>query len=282
MAAAPIVLDSPYAGSTYAPPTPEDIGAIEGAIVGQLRNALANQIEVAHFPDRPEAYRLTHRVGAALVRYEGSEYGKIDAVDLVVQERTLAFSVTLAMRDLGWAYGGPASGTNPGAYAIIDAVRVALLGFQPNSGCRKMWLSRDRYEDRNLDGGFWIYALTFHTSVRVVENYEAPNFPLFTTGKFLEQNGQTSVFVAPAQYTFNASNEIQLPYLNVGDVIVAAIGGAPYSPATDYSVAGSTGIITRLASGLIPADATVSVSYCYAEIVTALASGGSAPTSPTN
>jgi hypothetical protein len=61
--------DTPWAGLTFTPPTPLDIAAIETAIVNQLSNQI-NTIEVTHYPDRPESYRLTHRVGAALVRFE--------------------------------------------------------------------------------------------------------------------------------------------------------------------------------------------------------------------
>jgi hypothetical protein len=42
------------------------------------------------------------------------------------------------------------------------------------------------------------------------------------------------------------------------------------------------GIISRISTGAIPADATVAVSYAYSDVVTALASGGSIPFAPSN
>ena len=127
------VLDSPWAGQNFSPPTPLDIATIEGAIVAQLQaylsSALGSQmIEVTHFPDKPEAYEMRHRIGVAMVIYMGSDYGRLLDTAHIVQERTMEFAVGLRIRDLGWAYGGPPSGTSPGAYQIIEAIRLALLG----------------------------------------------------------------------------------------------------------------------------------------------------------
>ena len=63
------MLDAPWAGAIFAPPTPTDIATIEAAIVTQLR-AQISSIEIAHYPAEPETWRLTHRVGAALVIYQ--------------------------------------------------------------------------------------------------------------------------------------------------------------------------------------------------------------------
>ena len=108
------ILDTPWTGTSYSPATPLDIATLEAAIVTQLAGALGNLIEVAHYPNNPDTYRLTHRIGAALVQYVGAEYGPPEEVGLVAQQRTLEFAVVVMMRDLGWAYGGPAGGTSPG------------------------------------------------------------------------------------------------------------------------------------------------------------------------
>ena len=93
------MLDAPWAGSTFSPPTPLDIATIENAILAQLRSQIAT-IEIAHYPDRPESWRLTHRIGAALVQYKGASYGPQLATAAIIQERRLEFDVTLMMRDL--------------------------------------------------------------------------------------------------------------------------------------------------------------------------------------
>jgi Gp37 protein len=129
------VLDSPWGGTTFSPPTALDIDSIEAAIVAQLQTAIGNLVEVTHFPDKPEAYEMRHRIGVAMVIYAGGEYGEILDIGHVAQERTLEFEVGLRIRDLGWAFGGPASGTSPGAYQILESIRTVLMGFQPSTGC---------------------------------------------------------------------------------------------------------------------------------------------------
>src|SRR6266404_2810708 len=80
------MLDAPWAGSAFAPPTPTDIATIEAAIVAQLR-AQISSIEIAHYPAEPETWRLTHRVGAALVIYKGAQYGDLLDTAAVIQVR---------------------------------------------------------------------------------------------------------------------------------------------------------------------------------------------------
>jgi len=69
-----VTLDSAWAGQLFAPPTPLDIATIESAIAAQLR-AQVQAIEIAQFPDKAAAYRLTHRIGAALVAWRGARNG---------------------------------------------------------------------------------------------------------------------------------------------------------------------------------------------------------------
>src|SRR5712692_8529814 len=130
-----VTLDKPWQGETFSPPTLIDIAAIENVLLARLKVAASltdsplSQVELAHFPDRPEAYRMTHRVGALLVRYAGPRYGKLLDTEFVVQERNLSWDCFIRTRDLGWAYGGQPSGPSPGAYGIIEAARAALAGF---------------------------------------------------------------------------------------------------------------------------------------------------------
>ena len=268
MAGAPVILDSPWGGTGYSPATPVDITTIESAIVTQLKAAIGNVVDVAHFPDKPETYRLTHRVGAAHVVYMGSEYDAVETVDHVAQERTLEFLVRIIMRDLGWAYGGQPGGPGPGAYQIIEAVRVALLGFQPNSGCTKMATKRDQFIERDKQGGSWYYGLSFTTRTVVVENYADPQFPLLTKAQAFEEMGQTTVSVPQAPYTFNAQDTITLPNQNLSAVVVSNISsGAAYLAGVDYTLDAVNAIVTRLAAGSIPSQGTVNVAFNFAEVV---------------
>jgi hypothetical protein len=276
-----VILDSPWIGQTYTPATPLDIGTIEAAIVNQL-NTQITEIEVAHFPDAPEAYRMTHRIGAALVRYEGGEYGKLIDSAAIVQERTLKFEVTVMMRDLGWNVGGPSSGATPGAYAVMEAVRLALTGYQV-PGCSKAYPMRERFVKRDKQGGVWIYAISFALKTASVEASAPDNYPLLLKATALEQGGITAVSVAPVSYQFNPTGQIQLAEGNISALLVTnPSNGSLYTKGIDYTLDAVNGIITRSATGTIAPNGFVDIAYTYAEVVTAIANSGIAPTAPTN
>ncbi|HYB92395.1 MAG TPA: Gp37 family protein [Candidatus Binataceae bacterium] len=269
------MLDAPFDGATFSPPTPIDIATIESAILAQLGSQI-NSIEIAHYPDRPESYRMTHRIGAALVQYKGAAYGEQLDTAAIIQERKLEFEVTLMMRDLGWSYGGDASGPSPGAYAAIEAVRAALTGFRV-PGCRKMFPKSEKFVERDRQGGVWIYAITFALSTLALEASGQEGFPLFIRGIAMEEGGVTSITVGAASYTFDATGKIQLPNGNVFAVQVTGPGGAPLAEGTDFAVDAVNGIITALTGGATGPGETVGIAYSYADQVIASA-GQSAPT----
>ena len=283
------VLDAPWVGRSFAPPSPLDIATLEAAIVAQLQTYLAaalgaQMIEVTHFPDRPEAYELRHRIGVAMVIFMGADYGESFDIGNVAQERTLLWAVGLRMRDLGWSFGGQPSGTSPGAYQVIEAIRLALTGFQPNTGCTKMKPLRERFIDRDRQGGVWVYESHFSHRTVAVENFQPPSFPLFTEGRALEEGGQTPVSVGLAMLTFSGSpGTITLGQPDISALVVKSQDlQTTYVLGTDYSLDNVNGIITRIATGAIGSGGTVAVSYAYSDVVTALASGGSVPLWPNN
>ena len=270
------MLDAPWAGADFTPPTAIDIATIETAIVAQLAAQVAG-IEVADYPDRPESYRLTHRVGAALVQYLGAKYGAMRDTAAIIQERVMEFGVTVMMRDLGWSYGAEPSGPSPGAYAILEAVRAALTGFRI-PGCRKTYPRAERFVERDKQGGVWIYLITFALSTMAVEPSSTDSYPLFVRGVAMEEGGQSQITLAPAPFMFDAAGTIQLPNGNVTAVVVTAAGGATLTAGTDYSLDAVNGVITALAGGAAAAGDTVQVGYTYADY--AIAAAGE--TSPTN
>ncbi len=283
MGAAPYILPESWSGETFNPPLPLDINTIEAAIVARLKLAVGNVVAVEHFPDKQIMhYRLTHQIGAVLVIYEGADYGEIDNTEFVAQIRTMRFGVGVVIRDLGWAYGGPPSGTSPGAYQVIEAIRQSLTGFRPNEGCDKMYPLREDFSEIDKEGGTFTYATTYATKTLAVENYVAPNFPLLVKVTAQEEGGQTTVAVPAAPMTFNGSDQIVLPYPNVSAVTVSSLSGQVYLLGIDYSLDSVNGIITRLGTGGIAAGATVNIAYSHSEIVTTIAGGGTAPTQPTN
>jgi Gp37 protein len=270
-----VMLDAAWNGVTFAPPTAIDIATIEDAIVSRLQSQI-NTIEIAHYPDRPETWRLTHRVGAALVMYKGAQYGELLDTAAIIQERKVEFEISVMMRDLGWAVGGDASGPSPGAYAIIEGIRAALTGYQV-SGCRKMYPLREKFVKRDKQGGVWTYSSTFALSTVAVEASEPDDFPLFIKGIALEEGGQTSVTVGAAAYTFNSSLQIQIPQGNVFAVSITGPGGAALIQGTDFSIDRANGIVTAIPGGAIVAGETVQIAYSYAEEAIAIV-GQSAPT----
>jgi len=275
------IFDTPWTGEAFTPSTSLDIGAIESAIVNQLRTQIQT-IEIAHYPDKPETYRMTHRIGAALVRYEGADYGRLMDTAAVVQERRLKFEITLMMRDLGWGFGGNPDGTSPGAYAMIESTRASLSGFRV-PGCGKMYPVREEFVERDKQGGVWIYAIVFALKTAALEPPLPEGFPLFVKGVAQEQGGVTTTCLSPAPWVFNANGQIRLPHGNLlALTITDATTGAPYATGADYAVDAVSGIITRVASGGIGSGATVNIEYSYGETVAAAAGGGSAPMAPSN
>jgi hypothetical protein len=272
-----VMLDSPWVGQAFAPQTAIDIATIESAIIAQLKSQVT-AIEIQHYPDRPESWRLTHRVGAALVQYKGAEYGpRLDSA-AIVQERKLEFEITLAMRDLGWSVGGEPGGTSPGAYAMIEAVRAALTGFIV-PGCRKMFPVKERFVERDRQGGVWTYGIAFALTTVAIE---APppglgNFPPLTRVLALDEAGETTAVVAAASFTFNSSGVIALPHGNVSNVIVTASGGHVLVAGTDYTLDPVAGTITVIAGGAASPGETVQVAFNSADEVIASA-GETAPT----
>jgi len=262
-----VVLAGPWAGEQFSPPTPIDIATIEAAIVARLQ-AMVTSIEIVHFPDNPKNYRLTHRIGAALVVYRGSDYGRLVDTRSIIQERKMEFDVTVLVRDLGWSVGGPSGATSPGAYALLEAIRAALTGYQI-PGARKIYIVRDKFVDRDAEGGVWTYLLSFALTTMAVEPSRTENFPLFIKGVALDKAGETAVTVAATQFTFDTQNQIQLPNQNIIAVTVSALSGSAFILGTDYSLDSVNGIVTRLSSGGISAGATVDIAWSYADVMVA-------------
>lgn len=278
---ASVVLDTPWSGSSFTPPTPIDIATIELAIIAQLRSSI-DAIEILHYPDRPESYRLMHRIGAALVRYEGAKYGSLSDTTAIVQERRLAFEITVMMRDLGWNFGGEVGNTSPGAYAMIEAIRATLTGFRI-PGCSKMFPLNEKFVERDKQGAVWIYAISFALRTVAVEDSSTNNFPLFVKGIALEEGGLTSTSVGPTLFTFDGGDQIFLSSGNITQLRISdPATGTEYIAGTDYGVDSVSGTVDRDSGGSIPAGAIVNVAYTYSDTISATAAGGDAPTAPTN
>lgn len=269
-----MVLDTPWIGQQFSPPTAIDLATIEDAIVDRLR-AMVTSIEIVHFPDNPKNYRLTHRIGAALVVYRGSDYGRVQDTAAIIQERRMEFDVNLLVRDLGWSVGGTPAATSPGAYALLEAIRAALTGYQV-PGARKISMVREKFVERDPDGGVWIYLLTIALSTMVTEGPASQDFPLFIKGVALEASGESTVTMGATQFTFDEQDQVQLPNLNIVAITVSSLAGATLSLGIDFTLDSVNGIVNRLPAGGIAAGASVNIAWSYAD-APVTASGDSAP-----
>jgi hypothetical protein len=279
------VLPFPRAGIQYSPAILLDIATVEKAILARLTAAVADQVAVDHFPAHAsKKYELKHRVGAVLVGYDGSEYGPVIDTEVVIQERTVIWYIEIQMRDLGWSYGGQASGPSPGAYQILETVRNALTGFVV-LGYRKMYPSNENFEAIDQQGGVYYFNARYRHVTMALEQDIAPNHPVLVKAQAFEKGAQTTIEVPVAPFTFSAAapGAIQLPQINISNVVVLSNDlSTEYAAGTDYSVDPVAGVVARIATGAIGGGATVQIGFNYADSVTSLASGGSAPLQPNN
>jgi hypothetical protein len=289
------VLPFPREGIQYSPPIPLDLTTVENAILARLATAFGGtfaggkvtgaSVAIEHYPEHAtEKYRLTHRVGAVLVRWDLSDYGSVIDTEDVVQERTVGWFFAIVMRDLGWSYGGQPSGPSPGAYQVLEMVRATLTGFVVK-GYRKMYPTNEEFEGRDGEGGAYYFNARYRHVTMALEQSTAPNHPLLVKAQAFEEGAQTTIQVPVAPFAFsgNPPGAIQLPQINISNVVVFSNDlSTDYLTGTDYSVDPVAGVVARIATGAIGAGATVQIGFSYSDSVTALAGGGSAPLQPSN
>lgn len=131
-------------------------------LVARLRVRLPG-LHVAYFPDRPDAFTLTHPVGAVLLSYSRSTYGTSESTGAVVQPQTMRFVATVVLRQLNG---------RDGAVDVLDSVRQALGGWRPQNCLRPVWLVEDTFLGEVQ--GLWQYALTFATQSFFIQDDDLP------------------------------------------------------------------------------------------------------------
>ncbi|EAP2900173.1 Gp37 family protein [Salmonella enterica] len=131
-------------------------------LVARLRARLPG-LHVAYFPDSPDAFTLTHPVGAVLLSYSRSTYGTSESTGAVVQPQTMRFVATVVLRQLNGS---------DGAVDVLDSVRQALGGWRPQNCLRPVWLVEDTFLGEVQ--GLWQYALTFATQSFFIQDDDLP------------------------------------------------------------------------------------------------------------
>ncbi len=244
-----VVLDAPWVGQQFSPPTPIDIATIETAIVTRLQS-MVTSIEIVHFPDNPKNYRLTHRIGAALVVYRGSDYGPVRG-HRGRSSRNEKWSSTSPCSSATWdgAVGGPPGATSPGAYAILEAIRAALTGYRV-PGARKIYMVREKFVERDTQGGVWIYLLTIALRTMAVAALDSAATSRSSSRAWLwkpaaRARSRSARRSSPStrRIRFNFPKETSYA------LTVSTLGGSAFIAGTDFTLDPVNGIVTRIASG---------------------------------
>ena len=144
---------------------------LQTAVTSQLQTAIsgafgAGVLEVVPMPDTEAEYRKPFLKPRLTVIFTGAKFGTRTGTDPVRQLETLTFQVNIQAKRL---YG------NEGIYPIIEATRLALLGFRPGD-CQPMTLSE--VQPLSHDLGTYEYALSFEATRPAHQFPEPPDASL--------------------------------------------------------------------------------------------------------
>lgn len=156
------------------------IADIEQAIIERLK-AKTQGLLIEGFPEKPSEYKLMHSKGALLVSYAGSQFSETKSTDIIYQERRVEFDITVAMKHLR---------NHEGAYAYLDAVRIALTGYRI-AGCSKMYPTKEGF--LSIENGIWQYSITFAMTMPAIEIDEDEQLPLLKKITTVDDYGETEV-----------------------------------------------------------------------------------------
>lgn len=137
------------------------------AVATHLQEKIA-WVQVDIFPERPADYQFIHPTGAVLVGYQSSKFTAIEGLGTIAQQRDLTLHLTI----IGAHLHG-----DDGALAILDEVRLAIVGFKPPN-CLPCSLLQERFLSE--DAGAWQYELTVQTTTQQVQVCQPENLPVFT------------------------------------------------------------------------------------------------------
>lgn len=135
--------------------------------VQQHLQAALPWVAVEVFPERPADYQFIHPTGAVLVGYQSSKFGSVEGLSMIAQQRDVVLHLTIIGANL---HG------DDGALAILDEVRLAIVGFTPPN-CLPCHLLTERFLSE--DAGAWQYELTIQTETQQVERKQPIALPIF-------------------------------------------------------------------------------------------------------
>lgn len=156
------------------------IAEVETAIIGKLRSGIED-VAVEPFPDKPSEYALIHPKGALLVSFSGSTFSDPKPTEVIVQDRRMEFDVTVATKNLR---------THTGAYALLEAARVTLTGYQI-PGASKIYPRREGFISEK--SGTWQYGIRFALTTPAMEMDEDEQLVLLKQITAVSAYGDTEV-----------------------------------------------------------------------------------------
>ena len=143
-------------------------------IIDHLSKHIDN-LAIEPYPEGAEqgTYRLNHPVGALLVGYEKSDYGKPVDTGFVIQERTVTGFVDIVARQLNG---------NDGTNTLVDLVASLLIGHRVKDA-KPIVLEKDAFI-REISGQ-WHHRLNFQLVTIAQEQWAENNTP-FTKANYDE------------------------------------------------------------------------------------------------
>jgi hypothetical protein len=129
---------------------------LEVALIARIQGAVPEGVLAKAYPDNPRTYKI-FAPAEVLVVFRGGDYEPPRKTDLVIQERTLQFELSVVVRSL--------SG-HTGAYGLLETVRKAIQGWKPALDCLPAFILKDQF--LGMESGQWWWAVFVATRTRVL------------------------------------------------------------------------------------------------------------------
>jgi hypothetical protein len=140
---------------------------LETALIARIQGAVPEGVVAKAYPDNPRTYKI-FAPAEVLVVFRGGDYEPPRKTDLVIQERTLQFELSVVVRSLAG---------HTGAYELLEIVRKAIQGWKPGLDCLPAYILRDQF--LGMESGQWWWAVFVATRTRVLPVLEPePGAPL--------------------------------------------------------------------------------------------------------
>ncbi|PIT16588.1 hypothetical protein BGI32_04005 [Snodgrassella alvi] len=132
------------------------------SVLVHIQQALPDY-SVQLMPNNLKNYQFVHPLGAVLIGYQRSKFSKPCTTDLITQERRLQLRFAVFARSLE---------NEKGVLDLLDSLRLALVGFQPDH-CQQIRLLSERFLGEA--DGVWRYRLCARTETLQVEQRPVVN-----------------------------------------------------------------------------------------------------------